>query len=136
VVLWTNVFDWAGGGTDGIDEAEYRCDPVTPDLATWTRLADVSGPSLTAPPSPGVYRSSDGQLRAACALDIAFPQRASDSLVTARQKLSALKSTSPGNADAMDFSSYLLVGALGLIVIAAASWTRQRGGAVATQGLA
>lgn len=111
VVFWTNVFDWAGGGG-----ARYVAHPLSEWTSEWK-------PTKSANPNPGMwpglYRRSDGALRAFNAPDVILPAPATTEW---RAQLAALAS-STGRTE---LSGRLFVIAAGCLVIAAATWQKRR----------
>lgn len=111
VVFWTNVFDWAGGGG-----ARYVAHP----LSDWTPQWKPTEPANTDPGMwPGLYRRSDGALRAFNAPDIALLSPAPTDW---RAQLASLHAS----VGRLDLSGPLLVVVAGCLVIAAATWKSHR----------
>jgi hypothetical protein len=130
VVFWTAVFDWVGQGGDTY--AAHPLSELTPD---WQRITGPGG-SIRAPgmstsaiayePAPGIYRRSDGPIRA---FNAALPLASG----------AASKPSSPGNwrdrlhaalgrYDALPgrrrIAPWLLIASLVCLVLAAGAWRR------------
>jgi hypothetical protein len=70
VIFWTNIFDWVGGGSESFVSHE-----ITEWTAEWKPPEPLSDQGTQ---WPGLYRRSDGALRAFNAPDVIFlppPQR-------------------------------------------------------------
>lgn len=111
VVFWANVFDWVAG--PGEQFAGYP-------LSAWTPEWKPSEPSRFEPGMwPGLYRRSDGAVRAFTAPDVILPPVQETNWREQVRKLSAA-------ANRVDLSSSLLIGAAACLVIAAATWKRSK----------
>lgn len=111
VVFWTNVFDWAGGG--GASYAGHS-------LADWTSQWKPAEPDISEPGMwPGLYRRSDGALRAFNPPDVILPPLQSSDW---RRQLASLDRT----FNRVELSGALLVGAAACVVLAAMVWKRRR----------
>jgi hypothetical protein len=120
VVFWTNVFDWAGGGG-----ASFTGHP----LADWSPEWKPAEPGIAeAGMWPGLYRRSDGALRAFNPPDVVFaPPPHTDW----KNQLAALG----GSSHSLDVSGRLLVAAAACIVLASLCWKRRRKPVVANREL-
>ena len=110
VVFWTNVFDWCGGGVEGF--VAHRLDQWD---AQWK---PQDGPAESAGLWPGLYRRSDGALRAFNAPDVPIPSPMSSDW---RSRLASI-SLPPGRRG---LSMPLLVVALACLALAAMTWRRR-----------
>jgi hypothetical protein len=109
VIFWTNVFDWAGG-----EGASFVGHP----LAEWSPEWKPAEPA-EAGMWPGLYRRSDGALRAFNPPDVVFaPPPHTDW----KNQLAALG----GSSHSLDVSGFLLVAAAACIVFASLCWKRSR----------
>jgi hypothetical protein len=133
VVFWTAVFDWVGQGSETY--AAHSLAELAPD---WQRLPVPAGsaraPGQTAStteadydPAPGVYRRSDGALRAFNAVSPRPPGAASKPSAPAdwRNRLRIVLGrydTLPGQRR---LGPWLLVGSLVCLVLAAGVWRRE-----------
>jgi hypothetical protein len=133
VVFWTAVFDWVGQGGEAY--AAHSLAELTPD---WQGVPQVSGtgharlptqptPAIEYDPAPGIYRRSDGAVRAFNAV-VPSPSRAAskpapqaDWRDRLRQQL-ARYDTLPGRRY---LSPWLLVGSLACFVLAVGLWRRE-----------
>lgn len=107
VIFWTNIFDWTGGGDASF--AAHGLEQWTPE---WKSTVPID-----APPGlwPGLYRRSDGAMRAFNAPAIPpGPPIHSDW----RAKLANLRRVPAG----MELSAPLLIAAIACLVLSAASW--------------
>jgi hypothetical protein len=118
VIFWTDVFDWLGGDA----ASEFRTEPVSRLDPTWARDAVLSGASVTADPSPGVYRGRTGELRAMSATDLKITK--STSLDWIEKLANLLKH--PRTGATTDLSNSLLLAALALIAVAGLFWNPRR----------
>lgn len=111
VVFWTNVLDWAGGG--GASFVGHRLAERSPE---WK----PPEPGITeAGMWPGLYRRSDGALRAFNPPDLVFaPPPHTDW----KNQLATLG----GSSHLLDLSGPLLVAAAACIVLASLCWKRRR----------
>jgi hypothetical protein len=115
VVFWTNVFDYAGGG-----EGHFASHPLSDWSSQWKPSAPtISGPGLW----PGLYRRSDGALRAFDAPDILL--RASP-----HTDWRAHLRTVRGSNARIDLSGALLIAATACIVVASMTWRRPIAGSL------
>ena len=111
VIFWTNVFDWMGGG--GQRFAGRALAEWAPEWKPTGRLAGQAGAW------PGLYRRSDGALRAFNAPDIAIalpPQ------TDWRARLAALVRRHEGR---FDLTPWLLILSAGCLTGSAATWRRR-----------
>lgn len=111
VVFWTNVFDWVAGPENRF--AAYA-------LNQWTPEWKPTEPGPFEPGMwPGLYRRSDGALRAFNPPDVVVPppQR-----TDWRDRLKTLRAAS----NRFDLSKPLLIAATACVVLAAATWKKSR----------
>lgn len=112
VIFWTNVFDWMSGGGQrfvGRELAEYGPE--------WKPTASLSG---QAGAWPGLYRRSDGALRAFNAPDIAV---AAPPQTDWRTRLAGLVQQREGR---FDLTPWLLILSAACLTGSAAAWRRPR----------
>jgi hypothetical protein len=119
VIFWTNVFDWAGGGGERF--VARQVDEWAPE---WKPVAPTAG---QAGAWPGVYRRSDGGLRAFNAPDVPV---ATVSATDWRARIATLARPHEGR---LDLTPWLLVLSGGVLVIGAATWKRRRAMPVGAQ---
>ncbi len=117
VILWTNIFDWVGGG-----EEEF-VSQTTSQLGTEWNAVEPLPAGL--PPGwwPGIYRRSDGALLAVNAPDVELPKNAQTS--DWRSRLAAVAGEYRAATATRWLTIPLLISALVLMVVATATW---RGG--------
>jgi hypothetical protein len=106
VVFWTNVFDWTGGAGRAW---------IARPLNDWSPEWKAGDAAATSGSWPGVYRRSDGALRAFNAPDVIFPPPPRTDW---RSRMSRLERTSTQ----LDLSRLLLVLATAAMTIAAFAW--------------
>ena len=111
VVFWTNVFDWAGGGG-----ASFVGHPLADWSPEWKPIEPGKG---EAGMWPGLYRRSDGALRAFNPPDVIFPPPLHADW---KNQLAALGS----NSHLLDLSGPLIVAAAACIVLASLCWKPRR----------
>ena len=114
VILWTNIFDWLG--EDGEHFASSPIELLGPE---WTTAAATPEPGLW----PGLYRRSDGTLRAVNGLDVRIPKAA-----TTRWKSRLQSATDFTTADAgsIPLFPWLLLTSFIALCLAALLWPRDR----------
>jgi hypothetical protein len=119
VIFWTNVFDWAGGGGE-----RFVARRVDEWSAEWK---PVRRPAGQVGAWPGLYRRSDGVVRAFNAPDVPL-----SALPTSdwRAKIAALARPHEGR---LDLTPWLLILSAGVLVIGAATWKRRRALPLAAQ---
>jgi hypothetical protein len=116
VVFWSNVLDWAGGA----GEEAYDSEQVQVVGDEWERADDLSGsPPPEIDPAPGVYRRSDGRLRALNCVDLSVPS--SPRGVISR----GLSRGSPSTVNMRSLAGVSCVAALGCALAAALHWPVQ-----------
>jgi hypothetical protein len=128
VIFWKNVFDYLGGETSG-----FTAQPVGQLEPGWRRTNEpASSPAATqsAPPDvpsasepglwPGLYRRSDGALRAVNAPEVLVPPLPHTPW---RNQLAHL---SPAAAGAAPLGRWLELAALALLLAAAVIWPGSR----------
>jgi hypothetical protein len=115
-MFWANVFNWAGGGAE-----RFTSYPVgTPMDGQWSAV-ELAG-SVVPPEAglwPGLYRRSDGQLRALHAPDVPIPAPLASNW---RERLDRLRSNSAGKLDLTPWLSCL---AIACLAGAAATWKQR-----------
>lgn len=111
VVFWTNIFDWAAGPAERF--TDYPLSQWTPEWKPTEQSPFEPGMW------PGLYRRSDGALRAFNAPDVAVqtPQQ-----TDWRDQLKRLSAAT----DRLDLSGPLLIAAAACMVIAALTWKKSR----------
>lgn len=111
VVFWTNVFDWLGGPADRF--AAYP-------LSEWTPQWKVTEPGPFEPGTwPGLYRRSDGALRAFNAPDVVAPPPQQTNW---RDQIKRIRADS----GRLELSNVLISAAATCLVIAASTWKKSR----------
>jgi hypothetical protein len=118
VIFWTNVFDWLAG--DGSAGGEYRYEAVRTLGEGWTRDDVSSGRKLTDGPAPGIYRNSNGNVVALCAMDVRIP--AEQPSPDWQLKLRSLPVALGGEKR---LSPILLVLAMALLALSMVTWARR-----------
>lgn len=106
VVFWTNVFDWAGGAGRAW---------VSRPLNDWSPEWKAGDAAAISGSWPGVYRRSDGALRAFNAPDVIFP---ASPRTDWRSRLSRLERTSTQ----LQLFRVLLLLAAGAMAVSALAW--------------
>ena len=112
VIFWTNVFDWMGGG--GQRFAGRALADWAPEWKPIGRLAGQAGLW------PGLYRRSDGVVRALNAPDVPI---SAPSQTDWRARLAALVRRHAGR---FDLTPWLLILGTGCMAASAATWRRRR----------
>lgn len=110
VVFWTNVFDFFAQG-----DGEFAGEPVKQLGGEWTPVNPAPGELW-----PGIYRRSDGALRAMNALDVRV-----DAPIDRKP---AESRAGPAQTGARNISAWILVAALICLLAAALAWPRRRRG--------
>jgi len=109
VIFWTDAFDWAGGGPPSF---------VNHALDRWTTEWKLSGPpDAEGGLWPGLYRRSDGAMRAFNAPDVPIPPPARSDW---RARLAAIATLPAG----MGLNVPLLIAAVTCLLVAATTWKR------------
>jgi len=109
VIFWTNVFNWVGGGSQTY--TSYSIDEWRPEWRAVEPLAGQEGLW------PGIYRRSDGAMRAFnCPDHLVQPPPVLDW----HKRLSDL----PPAAQGRDISAWLVVAAMACMVLSVLSWSR------------
>ncbi|HSU66812.1 MAG TPA: hypothetical protein VLJ39_08075, partial [Tepidisphaeraceae bacterium] len=111
VIFWTNVFDWAGGGG-----ASFVAHPLSEWSPEWTPVEPIPAPAGM---WPGLYRRSDGALRAFAAPGV---KMSSPVRTDWASRLSAV----PVTVGRLDLSGVLLALAVGCVALSAGVWRRAR----------
>ena len=114
VILWTNIFDWLGQGGE-----HFASSPIGLLGPEWTSAAPTPEPGL----SPGVYRRSDGALRAVNAVDVRIPKTPATDWKSRLQNATNLTTATAGS---IPFFPWLLLASLLAICVAALAWPRDR----------
>lgn len=112
VIFWTNVFDWMGGG--GQRFAARALNEWGPQWKPTARLPTDAGAW------PGLYRRSDGGLRAFNAPDVAV---SASPRTEWRAGLAALVRQHEGR---FDLTPWLLIGSAAFLTASAGAWKRRR----------
>jgi hypothetical protein len=122
VVFWANVFNWAGAGAERF--AAYPVGAL--DDADWTPVELAGSPSETPRPEPklwpGLYRRTDGTLRAINAPDVVIPRP--PAATDWQERLAALAKRAGGQ---VDLAPALAASALVSLALAAWAWKRRPG---------
>ena len=113
VVFWTNVFDWLGG-----PGKEFMSYPVAIQGEEWKRQGELPA-GVQADAWPGVYRRSDGQLKA---IDVGEVHS------SVAGPAGADRGESSGLREGLgrDLGRWFLVAAMGCVVLAALLWRAVR----------
>jgi hypothetical protein len=117
VILWSNIFDWLGGGGE-----EFVAQTTGQLEADWTPLDPLRG-GLKPGWWPGIYRRTDGALLAVNAPDVVKPKSVPTS--DWQSQLSRVAAEYRAATATRWLTTPLLISAMLLLILAAATW---RGG--------
>jgi hypothetical protein len=116
VILWANIFNWAGGGAEGFIASSVSRTSASDHRLLPAKLSDDIDPTLW----PGVFDTAEGKL-ALNAAPVSFAT-AGDT----NTWISRLPALTLSNGAAIDLAPWLALAALLCIVGAAATWEKRR----------